>query len=58
MKVKELIKELKDFNQEAEVVSPTSETILLSYIANDEGGTKDTTKIVFIEGADYDETDN
>ena len=57
MKVKELIKELKDFNQEAEVVTPTSETILLSYIAND-GGTKDTTKIVFIEGVDYDETDN
>lgn len=51
MKIKELIKELKEFNQEADITLTTSETITLSCICSD-GGTKKDTKQVFIEGED------
>lgn len=51
MKNSELIKELKEFNPDAEVTTPYSETIELSYISNEEYSKK-TTPIVFIEGAD------
>lgn len=51
MKIKELIKELKEFNQEADITLTTSETITLSWISS-EGGTKKDTKQVFIEGED------
>lgn len=51
MKCSELIKELQEFNPDANVTTPYSEDICLSYIA--EGGAdKRTTKIIFIEWAD------
>ena len=52
MKVKNLIKELKEYNPEADITLTTSETIILSYISEDEGETKKTTKQIFIEGDD------
>lgn len=61
MKVSELIHELYNYNQDAEVVTPYSETIRLSYIYLDlEGNPMDSreTPIVFIEGCDYDEEDD
>lgn len=51
MKVKELIDELKTYNPNAEVTTPYSETIELSFI--DIGGGKLDTPIVFIEQRDY-----
>ena len=52
MKVQELIDELQTYNPNAEVTTPYSETIELSYIS--EGGAdKSNTQIVFIEWADY-----
>ena len=55
MLVKDLINELLEFNPNANVVLPSSEEILLSYIGED-NTTKKTTKIVFIEGCDSCET--
>ena len=57
MKVKELINELKEYNQEADISLTTSETIILSYIS-DENGTKQDTKQVFIEGRDMIDEEN
>lgn len=52
MMVKELIKELERFNPNAEITTPYSETIELSYIS--EGGADEmNTPIVFIEMRDY-----
>ena len=51
MKVKELIKELQEYNPEADITLTTSETITLSYICSD-GGTKKDSKQIFIEGED------
>ena len=56
MKVSELIHKLYNFNQDAEVTSPYSETIELSYIYMDvDGNPIDSreTPIVFIEGCDH-----
>lgn len=52
MLVEEFIKELSAFNPKAEITTPTSETITLSWICEDNAG-KDDTKIVFIEGCDF-----
>ena len=54
MKISELIDELKKFNPDAEISRDDSETIWLSYICND-GATPETTKMVFIEMADYED---
>ena len=61
MKVYELIRELCNYNQDAEVVTPHSETICIGYIATDsECNIYDQrdTLIVFIEGCDYVEEDD
>lgn len=61
MKVSELIQELYKYNQDAEVTTPYSETIELSYIYMDtEGNPMDQreTPIVFIEGCDYEQEDD
>lgn len=50
MKVRELIEELKTYNPDAEITTPFSETIGLSYIS-DKG--KENAEIVFIEWKDY-----
>ncbi len=52
MKISEFIEQLKKFNPDAEISRDDSETIVLSYICDD-GGTPETTKMVFIEMADY-----
>ena len=54
MNVKELIDWLKTFNPEAEISRDDSETVSLSYISEN-GESKRTTKMVFIEKADYEE---
>ena len=51
LKVKELIKQLKTFNQEADVSLTTSEDIVISYI-NENNATPQTTKQLFIEPSD------
>ena len=54
-KIKDFIKDLESFNPDAEITTPISETILLSYICKDEDGndlTKENTPLVFIESAD------
>jgi hypothetical protein len=51
MKVKTLINILNEFNPDAEITTPYSETIELSYIA-DEDTTKKNTETVFIDGCD------
>ena len=56
LKVEELIRELYNYNQEAEITTPYSETIELSYIYMDTDGNpldQRETPIVFIEGCDY-----
>ena len=56
MTVGELIHQLYNFNQEAEITTPYSETIELSYICVDENGNpldSRETPIVFIELRDY-----
>ena len=56
MKVSELIQKLYNYNQDAEVTTPYSETIELSHICIDcEGNPLDSreTPFVFIEGVDY-----
>lgn len=55
MKVEELIDELKTYNPDAEVTTPYSETIELSFI--DIGGGKSDTPVVFVEQRDYVEED-
>lgn len=58
MKVSELIQQLCNYNQDAEVTTPYSETIELSHICIDvEGNPIDQreTPIVFIEGCDYEQ---
>ena len=61
MKVKELIEKLWDFNQDAEVTTPYSETIELAYIRFDENhnpiGSRET-PLVFIQGCDYEQDDD
>lgn len=52
MKVSELIKELQTYNPDAEITTPYSETIELSYISEGEVD-KSNTKVVFIEWRDY-----
>ena len=58
MKVKDLIMKLYDFNQEAEITTPYSETIELSFICFDKDhnpiGSRET-PIVFIEGCDFEQ---
>ena len=52
MKVKELIKELKEFNPNANISLTTSEDIILSYIDWGGADNEKTTKQVFIEPCD------
>lgn len=55
MKISDFIKELREFNQDADITLTTSETITLSYICKDPYGkelSKQDTPIVFIEPAD------
>jgi len=52
MLIEEFIKELQQFNPKAEITTPYSETIELSWICVD-GEDKKTTEIVFIEGRDF-----
>lgn len=61
MKVSELIHKLYNFNQDAEITTPYSETIELSYICIDEEGNpidSRETPLVFIEWCDYDQEDD
>ena len=52
MLIEEFIEKLSEFNPKAEITTPYSETIELSWIS--EGGAdKKDTKIVFIEGRDF-----
>ena len=53
MKVSEFIEELKEYNPDAEITTPYSETIGLSFIGED----KMDAGIVFIEWKDYVEED-
>lgn len=57
MRVNELVDELKEYNPNAEITTPYSETIELSYIDMDGKMDKTTTPIVFIELRDYVEED-
>ena len=52
MKVSDLIKELSIYNQSADITTPVSEDICISYIDNDGEYTKQTTPTVFIEPSD------
>lgn len=52
MLIEEFIEELSAFNPKAEITTPYSETIELSWICED-GADKSSTKIVFIEGRDF-----
>ena len=55
MKIKHLITELEEYNPEAEITTPYSENICLSYISKDSQGNelnKQTTMQVFIEWSD------
>lgn len=61
MKVKDLIMKLYDYNQEAEITTPYSETIDLSFICMDLEGnplSSRETPIVFIELCDYEDEDD
>lgn len=51
MLIEEFIEELSQFNPKAEITTPYSETIELSWISAD-GADKEDTKLVFIEGRD------
>ena len=51
MLIEEFIEELSQFNPKAEITTPYSETIELSWISSD-GADKEDTKLVFIEGRD------
>lgn len=52
MIIEEFIEELSRFNPKAEITTPYSETIELSYICED-GADEKTTPLVFIEGRDF-----
>ena len=52
MLIEEFIEELQQFNPKAEITTPYSETIELSWISSDGAGKEDT-KMVFIEGSDF-----
>ena len=55
MKVKELIGILSTYNQDADITTPISEDITVSYICKDTNGnslTKETTMLVFIDPCD------
>ena len=55
MLCKELIKQLKEYNPNADVTLTTSEDICISYICKDNQGnelTKETTGLIFIEPMD------
>lgn len=52
--ISDFIEELKQYNPNAKITTPYSETIKLSYIC-DNDGSKETAKIVFIEWADENE---
>ena len=54
MKVKELIQKLQEYNPEATVSLTYSETVIITYIIEN-NATKMTTQHIFLEGADYDE---
>lgn len=61
MKVSELIQQLCNYNQDAEITTPYSETIELSYICFDEEGNpldQTETPLVFIEWSDYEKEDD
>ena len=56
MKVEDLIKELSAFNQKAEITTPYSETIRVSWISDEDEDiqkSKKDTVLVFIEGCDF-----
>ena len=60
MKVYELIRQLCNYNQDAEVVTSYTETIKIGYLFTDaEGNPLDQreTPFVFIDGCDYNEED-
>lgn len=52
MLIEEFIEELSQFNPKAEITTPYSETIELSWISSDGAGKEDT-ELVFIEGRDF-----
>lgn len=52
IKIRDLIIQLLEYNLDAEITTPYSETIALSYICEN-NATKKTTNLVFIEGCDY-----
>ena len=59
LKVRDLIKELLDYNPDAEVVTSQTETIEISYIGEpftEDCSDKLNTLFVFIDGCDYEET--
>lgn len=53
MTVRDLIEELIQYNMDAEVTTPYSETIEIGYLFGEAGFTKLTTPLVFIRGSDY-----
>ena len=52
MLIEKFIEELSQFNPKAEITTPYSETIELSWICDDGAGKEDR-KLVFIEGRDF-----
>lgn len=59
--VRELIKELLDYNLDAEVVTSQTETVEVSYIGSfDDADCSDkkSTPLVFIDGCDYVKDEN
>lgn len=61
LKVKELIEILWNYNQDAEITTPYSETIDVSYICIDNDGNpvdSRETPLVFIELCDYEDEDD
>ena len=53
MTVRDLIEKLIQYNMDAEVVTPHSETVEIAYLFGEEEYTKQTTPLVFIQGCDY-----
>lgn len=53
MKCDKLIETLKNYNPNADVTTPYSEDICISYIDDDGKYDKHTTPIIFIEWSDY-----
>lgn len=55
LKIKDFVRKLSEFNQDADITTPFSEDITLSYICKSDDGTelsKKTTHLVFIEPCD------